>query len=165
MEKNTNKKKIETSNFRVENNIICFENTILQISNISQITIEPARPMKFNYWSVVAVIVGVLCLCAKGVDAIQTVGLIATLGGAVYILTAVILISDEKSKNFLFIYLNSGIFYSFLCEDEIFLAEVMMVLEYCINNHSIQDTIIDFIGCKLYNSPIISGKENGIYYG
>lgn len=36
------------------------------------------------------------------------------------------------------------------------------MLEYCINNHYVQEVCIDFENCILDNSPIIVGNENEV---
>lgn len=52
-------KKINTSSFKIENNIISFNDCLLQISNISHISVEPPPKKKFKPWTLIFLIVGI----------------------------------------------------------------------------------------------------------
>ena len=54
--------------------------------------------------------------------------------------------------------MNCGNSYFIYCENEMFLNNVMDVIEYCINNHYSKEINIDLVDCKLYNSPLIMGN-------
>ena len=56
-----NKEKIiSTSNFKIENNIISFNDVLLQISNISSVSVEPVPKKKFNMWFIIIFALGLL---------------------------------------------------------------------------------------------------------
>lgn len=155
------RKKISTNNFRIENNVILFSNTILQISNISQVSVDIPPYKKINFWSIIISIVGMLFAQVKYYEFIQNMGIFLTTGGIVYIIS-ILIYNVTNTEKYLHIYLSSGNVYCILCNNLKFLKEVMEVIEYCINNHYAQEIRIDFDNCQLYNSPIIVGNENEV---
>ncbi len=152
--------KITTNNFKIEKNIITFTDSMIQISNISQVSISPVPKKRFNLWSIV--------LMACGLFLAQTYGELEYLGlgilgvGVGYIIFYFYEYYDGVNDKYLNIYLNSGKVYSMICRNTNFMTQVMEVMEYCINNHSAQIVQIDFQNCKMFNSPIIVGDENEV---
>ncbi len=152
-------KKINTSNFKIENNIISFNKTLLQISNISHVSAEPAPKKKFNYWAIVLMIIGIFFI---GIDIsrfLKNIGIFFIIAVIVYVVL-LIKFNYENNDMYLNIFLNSGKVYCIYCHSMEFLEQVMEVIEYCINNHYIQEINVDFYRCKLSNAPIIIGNEN-----
>ncbi len=152
-------KKVETSNLRIENNIISMGDILLQISNISQVSIEPIPKREFKLSAVFVLILGILGAMQRNED-IKAMGVMTIFVVTGYIIW--IVIENTKEGNYLYIYMNSGNFYYIFCAEEVFLREVIEVLEYCINNHYVQEVCIDFENCILDNSPIIVGNENEV---
>ena len=150
-------KKINTDNFQIENNFISFHDSILQISNISQVNIAPAPKKKFNSNAIIAIIIGVMALIIPG---LQMIGIVILGCGIGYCVWYKAMCSDEET--YLNISLNSGRVYSIICKDKDFLRDVMQVIKYCINNHYNQIVSIDFNDCNITNSPIISGNNNKV---
>lgn len=153
-------KKINTSNFRIESNIIEFNDSLLQISNISQVSVESELNGKFKYWTIILLFFGIIG-CIQSIQEIKLLGLLLIVVSVVYILWFLLSYYEEKVK-YLCIYLNSGCIYYIYCEDVKFMKNAMKVIKYCINNHTIKKIKIDFDNCKLYNSPIIIGDENKV---
>lgn len=151
-------KKINTENFKIENNLISFSNSLIQVSNISQVNIAPVPKKKFNFWS--------LLLLGLGVMLIQSYSEIQKYIGAMCIVALIAYIFyffyTNSDKKYLNIFLNSGNVYCIVCKDSQFLDRVMRVIEYCINNHYTQSVTIDFNNCRVFNSPVIVGSKNRV---
>lgn len=154
-------KSINTENFKIKNNIISFNNTLLQISNISQVSVEQGPKKKFNFWSILIFIIGILMVRKEYDDFIAGLGIIIVIGVIFYV---VILVSFNYRNDevYLHIYLCSGNIYSICCSDTRFLEDILEVIEYCINNHYVQEIKVDFMKCKLYNSPLVIGNKNEV---
>ena len=150
--------KISTENFKIENNIISFSNSLIQVSNISRVCVAPTPKKKFNFLSLLAFAIGVMLVQTYG-EVQQSVGIACIIGVIVYAFYYICSNTDEKHLN---VYLNSGNVYCIMCKDTQFLDRVMQVIEYCINNHSSQKIKIDFDNCKLYNSPVTVGDKNEV---
>lgn len=153
-------KKISTNNFRIEKNVISFNDSLLQISNISQVDVAPVPKKKFNFLSIVALVIGFFLLTFINGET-KTLGVIFIVGAIAYMIWFYSVNSNED--RYLNISLNSGNIYCIICRDKKFLEEVMKVIEYCINNHSSQKIQIDFNKCKMYNSPVIIGNRNEVH--
>lgn len=158
--KNMNKEKIiSTSNFKIENNIISFNDVLLQISNISSVSVEPVAKKKFEPWFIVIFFLGIFGAMQPDED-IKGFGIVFVVISVAYICWLLIE-NYGKNEKYLYISLNSGFLYYIICENERFLQSVMEIIEYCINHHYIKNIQIDFNECRLYNSPITvgDGKE------
>lgn len=150
---------INTSDFRIEKNIIAFNDSVLQISNISHIGVGPRFRAKFNPWSAVAFAIGILGLLQMNLD-FKILGWFFIFIGSVYMIWYIFF--NFSKERYLYIYMNSGIIFYICCENTKFLIKVMKIIEFCINNHSMYKIKIDFDNCKLYNSPIIVGDRNEV---
>lgn len=153
-------RKINAQNFRIENNIICFNETMIQISNISLVSVEPVPAPKFNWLSIVCAVAAVFFMQMNGV--VQFLGVPFIVLFIVYIVDFISKRSDSNS-NYLNIFLNSGISFHIICWNAGFLRTVLTVIEYCINNHSTQNIQIDFNRCQLINSPVIAGNGGEVH--
>lgn len=152
-------KRIETSNLRIEKNVISLDNILLQISNISQVSIEPIPKKKINIIAIVGLILGVLGTMQRNND-IKIVGSTFIIFAMVYFI--LIWKANSEPGHYLHIYMNSENHYYIYCTSLLFLKKVMEVIEFCINNHCINKINIDLKNCELYNSPIIVGNENEV---
>lgn len=151
-------KKISTNNFQIEKNLISFSDSVIQISNISQVDVASPPKKPFNGTAIAAIIFGVIILMIA--PGLQMVGVVALGCGIGYIMLYIS--SNSNEDIYLNISLNSGRVYSIICKDKEFLKEVMQVIKYCINNHFTQLVQIDFDNCKMYNSPVVVGNENEV---
>ena len=155
------RKKIKRNDFQIENNLISFSDSMIQISNISQVDVAVPLKQPLNSMAIVAIVLGLLIFLA--VPGVEIIGLIVAGCGAGYVFWYKYLNNDESV--YLNISLNSGRVYSIICKDKEFLKEVMQVIKYCINNHFTQLVQIDFDNCEMYNSPIVVGNENEVGNG
>lgn len=153
-------KTIMTDNLKIEKNIISFNNSLLQICNISNIDVEPVPKPQFHLWSIALCIVGLFFVIASE-EEIRLIGLLLFLAAAIYIIWYVIYNMDNEEK-YLCIYLNSGQVYYIYCENKKFLKRVMRIMKYCINNHVTQRIKINFDQCTLENVPINIGNEKEV---
>lgn len=155
-------KKINTNNFKIENNVISFDDVLLQISNISYINIEKPPKKQVNVFFIIVLIIGVL-LATSSDKTLIVAGIVFIMAASIYI-SWFLLFSDNfnDEKRYLYICLNSGNGYYIVCENQKFLKKVLRVITHCINHHSDQNVRIDFDNCKVYNSPIIVGNENEV---
>lgn len=151
-------KKINTSNFQIEKNLISFSDSVIQISNISQVDVAPPPKKQFNMASIGAIVVGLMIMMI--VPGVQALGVLVAGCGVIYVMLYMSTYSNEKI--YLNISLNSGRVYSIICKDTEFLKHVLQVIKYCINHHSTQLVQIDFDNCKMYNSPIVVGNRNEV---
>ena len=153
------KKKVSTNDFTIENNIISFNDVLLQISNISCVNVESAPKKKFNFRSLGIFALG-LFVATQFEGDIKNFGIILMVVVSVYVCWLIIENYNDDTK-YLYISLNSGCSYYIMCENENFLQSVMEVIKYCINHHYIKNIQIDFNECRLENSPITigDGKE------
>lgn len=145
----------QTRNLKVKNNVIIINNVLLQISNISHVNIEQEPKKKLNFISVIVLLLGLGGLVRK-INVIQIMGLFFCIMSIIYFVWLYIINLDREK--YLYIYMNCGNSYFIYCENEMFLNNVMDVIEYCINNHYSKEINIDLVDCKLYNSPLIMGN-------
>lgn len=155
------RKKINTNDFQIEKNLISFSDSIIQISNISQVGVSSPPKIQFNCAVVVVIFFGFFI--SMVVPALQVIGILAFFCGVSYV--ALYLYMNKDESIYLNISLNSGRVYNIICKDKEFLKEVMQVIKYCINNHFTQLVQIDFDNCEMYNSPIVVGNENEVGNG
>lgn len=152
-------KKVLTDNFKIEKNIICFNESLIQISSISLVSIEPVPAKKFHLSSIAILIAGVYLVWIDSL--VRDLGITIVVVALIYI-SWYLLFNTGSSRKYLYLYLNSGQACYFICNDEIFLEHVVKVIKYCINNHSVSKVKIDFENCKIYNSPITVGNRNEV---
>lgn len=153
-------KTITTDNFKIEKNTISFNDSLLQISNISSVDVESVPKPKFHLWSIATCIIG-LILIIEYVDTIRFLGVLLFFSALMYIIWYVARCIDGEDK-YLCIYLNSGQVYYIDCANEKFLKKAIKVMKYCINNHGTQRIKIDFNQCTLENVPINIGNEKEV---
>ena len=152
-------KEVRTNNLKIEKNVIVFEDTVLQISNISLVGIEEEPKERLNSIFIVLLCVGILAMFWQ-MEMVQTVGLILTLIAGMYFIW--LCVTNSSKQKYLHINMNSGRLYCLFCKDEVFLSHVLSVIEYCFNNQYAEEIHIDLTDCILYNSPILFGDNNEV---
>lgn len=152
-------KKVKTSNLRIEKNVISLNNMLLQISNISQVSIEPIPKKKIGANVAILFVLGILGIMQRN-EYINLLGSVLIIFFLVYIV--LIWKANSETGQYLHIYMNSENHYFIYCASEPFLKKVMEVIEFCINNHCVNKINIDLNECRLYNSPIIVGSGNEV---
>ena len=154
-----NEKKINTGNLKIENNIISFGKTLLQINNISEISVEQVNRRKLELWPIIVIIVGGMAV--QGIRELKYLVLLFVIAGVVYIGWSIyVYLNDEKQ--YLHIYMNSGSVYTMYCESNGFLKRVLDEIKECINHPHVQNVKVDFNNCEIKKSPIIIGNKKGV---
>ena len=152
-----------TDNLRIEKNFISIDDEVLlQISNVSYISIIDPPQKKFRVWTLLLLVAGIILSAFKDInEQYLFIGILLILGELFYVVIIFIVNSDNGEK-YLCINMNSGSSYTIFCKSEQFLKRVIEVIECCINNHSGTNVKIDFDNCEVYNSPITIGKGNEV---
>ncbi len=155
-------KYIRTSKIKIEKNTIAFNQSLLQISNISHVSVEPVPKPKIHWWFIGICAMGFpLILLSEGV--IRVVGVLLLIAGILYLIRY-LLENVGNEENYLYIHLNSGDVYYIYCEDKKFLKKVMKVIKFCFNNKMMkQNIMIDFDNCEFDRSPINIGNKKEVF--
>lgn len=117
-------KEIETTNLLIKGNIMSWEGTIVQLSNISFVSTLPLEPLKFPRITIVLLIIGVLAFKLNGIIAVILLVLCA---GYIYYWASASI--ERESKKVLSIGMNSGNDLHIIFNDKVFLQKVFQVLK------------------------------------
>lgn len=147
------KKVIDTPYIKIKENILIFENYILQISSISRISIVPVEKVKYPIMPFVLVIIGLMALTTMNPIGL-IIGILLTGYGGFVIYK--IYTDNSNRGNHLVIELNSGGTFRILFRDWEFLHEVMGVLQESIIEKT-KETRID-----ITNSIISYGDKSAV---
>ncbi len=130
MGKTVNKKNIiETNQMRICENSFVYESSVLQISNMSSVSVAPFPPKSISLWMIICILVGIVLFSAE-----KTFGLgllIITIGvaGIIYVYYY-----NLNKGYYLTIVMNSGSTYYFNCADSKFLYKIKNVMMQCMND-------------------------------
>ena len=102
-------KRIETSNLRIEENVISVNDMLFQISNVSQVSIEPIPKKELNPIAIIMLLLGVLGAWQRN-DEIKVYGVVIIMVVIEYIIWIVVTNSNNEG-HYLYIYMNSGNYY------------------------------------------------------
>lgn len=148
----TGEKFIETPSLLIKKNIMTWDNTVIQLSNISYISAADIELAKFPGWAALVVLGGLLLF---GETALLAILLIAVGAVGVYFWYK----ENEKRRQgaILTICMNSGHNLYFTFEEKKFLLRVVHVLENIIINGGANAPIdINIKGCTINNSNILN---------
>ncbi len=145
-------KSIKTSELIIEGNIMRWEGTMVQLSNISCISIQPLQLLGFPKYSLILLIIGV-CLLKYYV----LLGILLMVGGGAWIYAWNEMNVKRKSDTILTLNLNSGENLRFIFYKKDFLEDVLTVLEYIIINGGVgeKNISIDISGCNISGNASI----------
>ncbi|MBU5676808.1 hypothetical protein KQI88_10295 [Alkaliphilus sp. MSJ-5] len=150
---NKEEKEIDTPVFKIKDNILTFENNLIQISNISQVSIYPAAKRPVPTYIPIIILIGLIFI-SFGSNNMKFIGFLFS-GIGIYLGYKVY----ERNANrgdILRIQLNSGFNFSIICKDKDFLYNIIDVLKDCFNNNKSIATI-DF-----QNSVVTIGEQNKV---
>lgn len=136
----------------IENNIMQFKKSIVQLSNISSLTISPMQKTDYPIWAFIFVLAGLIILSEN-----VMLGLIAIAIGA-----GVLIYIYQKNTalgSYLVVNLNSGDKFYFSCKDEEFLLKAEKAISKCFNNRG--RSVISFQNCNIDSSQI--GTNDSTY--
>ena len=143
---------IETPSLLIKKNIMTWDNTVIQLSNISYISASDIPLAKFPVWAALAILIGFWLL---GKSTFLALLLIAVSAAGLYFWYK----ANEKRRQgaILTIRMNSGHNLYFTFEEKKFLLRVVHVLENIIINGGANAPIdINIKGCTINNSNILN---------
>lgn len=152
-EKAKNSNAIETDFLKVRGNLIIWENTMIQISNISMVSTDNILGEPLPLWAAVVMILGVLCFMVNPVIA---VGMIVVSG--------VVLFSwskkeqERKQLKMLTFMLNSGNRFSLVFRNQEFLQRVSSVLTELLAEKATNKDITFNIKAGTMTNPVFIGQ-------
>lgn len=114
---------IETPTLSVKGNLLFWNNTLIQINNISMITITNLEKLPFPLQAILILVVGFIILFASA-----PIGLIIIAIGGGWVFLWVNKNSELDTQMHLNILLNSGNWFTILFENKDFLSEVHTIL-------------------------------------
>ena len=124
---NKDEKEINTGQLNIVGNIIKFEESLIQIRNISYITIMKLEMEKIPLWTIVLILLGII---GTGNSEYRIVSLFVIIISGLYLYLGWYRKNKERSKiSVLTIVMNSGSNLSFVVRDKEFLKRILNVLE------------------------------------
>lgn len=137
--KNMKKEKsIETSELRIKGNILCWYDTMIQLSNISYISTSPLELIEFPKYSILMIIAAILLF---GINILVSVVLLVC--AIVWIYRWFKINETRKYKTVLNICMNSGNNLCILFSSRSFLDDVLKVLEEIIIDGGVGEQNVD----------------------
>lgn len=155
-------KVIETDELQVRGHLLRWKDVVIQISNISQISVGNYPRPPFPLWTIAAILIGLFVLPYN-----KFIGVIGLLVGIVVIAMWYESWWDKKDYKFLRLYLNSGTSFFFTFKEESFLRKVLDVfanifedVEKNVNN----SVTIDIKNCTVTdNGKVIDTVNANVY--
>lgn len=150
-ELNTKESKIDTNALNIQGNILSWDDTTLQLSNISSISTAILKKLSFPMWTIVCFLIGMVIGEASGMVA-GTLIIVGLVGICFWFAEN----KDRSRMICLSIIMNSGERFCILFRDRNFLNVVLRVLKKVIINGGVgsQNISINISNCK------ISGNAN-----
>lgn len=149
---------IDTPNLYIEGNIMSWEDNMLQLSNVVNISTVPQGLLAFPFWTLLLILAGFILI-----RQIFWFALIMLILSGIIIYWWYKRNEELKTQSHLVIHTNSGKVYSFLFSDRKFLKEVFNVLgEIILNGHSMKGGIhISITGNKIeQGASILNNLKN-----
>lgn len=143
---------IDTKELQIYRNTFIYDDSVVQLENISRISISPVAKRSIPSWAILCAIAGALILFAQWLIGIALLGI-----GGGYI--AYIINQNSKAGHYLAIELNSGTMLYFTGKNEAFLNKIMRTMGDCMNNKT-QGYVINMGQATITNMQV--GNENTI---
>ena len=125
-----NEKTINTPQLAISGNIMAWNDSVIQLSNVSSISTVPLALTPFPIWTLVLLFGGIYSFILSIITGIVLIAI-----GIIAIISWYQKNEDIKQQKNLIILMNSGITFSFLFRDKKFLNEVFGVLSSIIAEH------------------------------
>lgn len=126
-------REIRTEYLKIHGNCMEFKDIIIQLSNVSLVSINEIAPAKYPQWAFVSIVIGILLLCLQ-ISAFVLIGTCGILLGGIVIFIRYNENEQAKQKSKLVIMTNSGISFSIIFNQQEFLKKVVGVLNEIISN-------------------------------
>lgn len=128
---------IETSKLVVKDKIMIWDNTMLQLSNVSSVSAAPMERMAFPKWSVLLMVLGFLFVQYDMLLCLLFIG-----GGLGWIIAWDQINKAREQKKVLSVVTNSGDKYYFVFKDEKFLRKVLYTFKEIFNDKGTPNPMI-----------------------
>lgn len=149
------KNRIETKRLSICGNIMTWDNTMIQLSNVSCLSTAILEDMPFPKYALLLILAGIVMFKFS-----LWVSLLALALGAGWVYNWYNTNRKRSLQTLLSINLNSGLTLKLLFGDKAFLEDVLRVLEKIITEGGIGDNNlnIDIFGCKFSgNAQVLNG--------
>lgn len=143
--------KIKTDKMELSGNVLRYDDSIIQLSNISFLSIGKQSPKKYPFWAILGAIASFVAMVISSSVWLVWVSLLC-----VVFLTYVFLYNQELTE-YLIIDMNCGKSLLFPYEDRVFLKRVVDTLQECFEKESGQCKI-DFYNCKISDLKMAQGN-------
>lgn len=117
---------LEGAEITINKNVLSYEDTIVQLSCISKVTIAPIPKEKYPTWAIIGFLLGLLAFKMMVIFATIVLGVCGCFLYMVYQ-------KNEENGKYLILELNSGKLIFFSSTDETFLKKALEVLKECFN--------------------------------
>lgn len=125
---NTKKDIIETNQMRIFENSFVYESSVLQISNISSVSVAPFPPKAISLWMIICILAGLISL-NKYTFLLGLLLIAIGVAGIIYVRNY-----NLNKGHYLTVIMNSGRTYYFNCTDSKFLYKIKNVMMQCMND-------------------------------
>ena len=161
---NRKEKRVNTPSLSIVGRLLRWEDTIIQIDNISLISTADFQQTSFPLWSLVLILIGLLLIRYS-----VFVGLICLTGGGLAIWFWNAEVQKTQSYKYLNIQLNSGRVFSLLYESDVFLKQVLDVFANIFEDNDLTDKniYIDIRNCRIddHSNVNIDASHNTVTNG
>ena len=161
---NRKEKRVNTPSLSIVGRLLRWEDTIIQIDNISLISTADFQQTSFPLWSLVLILIGLLLIRYS-----VFVGLICLTGGGLAIWFWNAEVQKTQSYKYLNIQLNSGRVFSLLFEYDVFLKQVLDVFANIFEDNDLTDKniYIDIRNCRIddHSNVNIDASHNTVTNG
>lgn len=148
---------IDTPRLLVKGNIMCWDGTMIQLSNVSCISTTPLVQAAFPLFSIALLLLGILLFKYNWMMSIILLG-----AGCVWIYNWYRINEERKKNTILNIVMNSGNCLQFMINNKNFLDKVLKVLEEIIIDGGVgkQDVSINIKGCQITGNARVLNDFN-----
>lgn len=130
----TKDKIVETKEMQIYRNTFIYDDTIIQLDNISKISVAPIDKKALPTWAIICVIVGIISFMVN-----PGVGLLLLAVGVGYCLY--LMYVNSRLGHYLTLELNSGRILYFTGKNDAFLKRIMRLIGDCMNHKNVGYTI------------------------
>ena len=164
LQTNKKAKQVNTPSFSIVGHLLRWEDTIIQIDNISMISIASFQQAPFPLWSIVLILVCLLLIRYS-----IFVALLCLAGGGLLIWFWNIDVQKTQNYKYLNIQLNSGRVFSLLFESDMFLKQVLDVFANIFEDDNLagKNIYIDIKNCRIddHSNVNIDASHNTVTSG
>ncbi len=148
-------KVIETDELQVHGHLLRWKDVVIQISNISQISVGNYSRPPFPLWTIAALLIGLFFLPYN-----KFIGATGLMVGIAVIAVWYESWWDKKDYKFLHLYLNSGTSFSIMFKEEPFLRKVLEVFANIFED--VEKNVNNSVTIDIKNCTV---KDNGTFIG